>query len=118
MAGIGLWLTMATKGAFALVGFGAYLAPMIGEKASVDFGPAIGLFLLALITIINIAGAKKLKVVQKYMTLMCFAVLYVLTITSLFWFKKKNFYSAPSGQFLENGECGFVTSVGFVYMGY
>ena len=62
IAGLGLWLSLLLKSAFALVGFGAYLAVLV--NASNGFTQYVALFFLAVILMLNIFGVKKVGKVQ------------------------------------------------------
>ena len=62
IAGFGLWLSLLFKSAFALVGFGAYLAILINIDAGLTKYVAV-LFLM-LILFLNIMGVKKVGKVQ------------------------------------------------------
>ncbi len=62
IAGLGLWLSLLLKSAFALVGFGAYLAVL--ANATNGFTKYIAIFFLAVILLLNIFGVKKVGKVQ------------------------------------------------------
>ena len=59
IAGLGLWLSLLLKSAFALVGFGAYLYVF----AALPLRP-VALALLVLIVVLNILGIKKVGKAQ------------------------------------------------------
>ena len=64
IAGLGLWLSLLLKSAFALVGFGAYLA--VFAQASNGFTRYVSLFFLGVILLLNIMGVKKVGKVEIY----------------------------------------------------
>jgi len=66
IAGLGLWLSLLLKSSFALVGFGAYLAVF----SDLPLIPT-ALVLLTLITMLNLAGVKKVGRVQVVIVTIC-----------------------------------------------
>ena len=66
ISGLGLWLTMLLKSAFALVGFGAYLAVLNISALDNVSETAMALTLLAAITMLNIAGVSIISKMQKF----------------------------------------------------
>jgi len=80
VAGVGLSLTMVAKGSFALQGFVAYMKPLVETEEW--HNKLMGIGMLILITILNLSGAKKLKVVQKWSTLATAVILVIMTLIS------------------------------------
>jgi len=114
IAGIGLWFTVITKGSFGLAGFVSYILPLVGSLEEWQ-EKVMGIGILILITALNLAGTKKLKVIQKWATLTGFVVLIIVTLVSFKDFDRKVFNEEPL--FL-NGAGGFIEATAFVYIGY
>ena len=74
VAGLGLWLSLLLKSAFALVGFGAYLNLLAPRADPVPTSLAI----LAFIVLLNIAGVGKVSGVLMAVVGACIAVLGML----------------------------------------
>ena len=108
IGGIGLWVSLLLKSAFALVGFAAYLSVM-GE-ASVT---VVGLSLLIAITALNIVGVRKVGKIQVWVVLSSGLGLLLLTLWGL-----THAPAQPPGEFLTHGTLGFLTTVSFVYISY
>ena len=75
IAGLGLWLSLLLKSAFALVGFGAYLAVLIDLPLT-----PTALALLALVVALNVLGVKKVGRVQVGVVAVALVALTGLTI--------------------------------------
>merc|ERR1719319_218640 len=114
IAGIGLWFTVITKGSFGLAGFVSYLLPLVGSLETWE-EKSMGVGILLVITALNLAGTKKLKVIQKWATLTGFVVLIIVTLVSFKDWDKDTFSEYPL--FLNGGE-GFIEGTAFVYIGY
>lgn len=108
IAGLGLWLSLLLKSAFALVGFGAYLT--ILTDASVT---AIGMALLVAIVTLNIVGIRKVGKMQVWVVAVSVSSLLVLTIWGL---GKQHGELLPSS--FPGGAAGFFGTVGFVYISF
>ena len=111
VAGIGLWLSLLLKSAFALVGFGAYLSVLV----NIDSGYTryVSLFFLVIILILNIFGVKKVGKVQIYIVSIS---LVTLAAVLIFGFANvKQDYLQPL--FLD-GNLGLISTVAFVYISY
>ena len=104
--GLGLWLSLLLKSAFALVGFGAYLRVM--TDTSIE---PLALGLLAGIAALNIMGVKKVGKAQSYVMALSVATLVALTVGGVVQGEWK---SAPPATGLQ----GFLATVGLVYISY
>lgn len=111
ISGIGLWLSLLLKSAFALVGFGAYMSVFSG--ADHDYSKYIAIFFLFLIMMLNIYGVKKVGKVQIFIVSLSLTGLILLL-----------FFALPSidPDLLEpsftNGSYGLISTVAFVYISY
>ena len=85
VSGLGLWASFLLKAAFALIGFSAYLLA-VTTYFDVEFDMiTLSLSALVLITVVNIMGVSKVKVVQApilYATLTSLVVMVVATLFS------------------------------------
>ena len=110
IAGLGLWMSLLLKSAFALMGFGAYLSVM----ADMDIRP-MALGLLVLITLLNLVGVRKVGQAQTVVVIMSILGLAVLMGVS-FWNWEMRI-KAPT-EFLDHGLGGFFAAAGFVFVSF
>ena len=80
ISGIGLWLALVLKSAFALVGIGAYVLVVLGMDSAV-ITKTVALVFLSAVFLLNIVGAKKAGSFQSYAVLVALVVL-----TGIFFF--------------------------------
>lgn len=121
ISGIGLWLSMLLKSAFALVGFSAYLAVLnIGFLESVS-EQAMALALLGVITILNIMGVSVISKMQKFVIAIVLVALFILSIIGL----GKMDISYLEAGFTHKGKTGinyfvngFLAATAFVYVAF
>lgn len=108
VSGIGLWLSLLLKSAFALVGFSAYLSVLIElpEKP-------VALTLLAGITVLNVFGVSVIGKLQKIIVMI---VLGLLLILAAYGVTQADFTHFKSGY--THGLHGFIAAAAFVYVSY
>lgn len=121
ISGLGLWLTMLLKSAFALVGFSAYLAVLeisFLENVSTE---AMALSLLVVITVLNILGVSIISKLQKFIVSGVLLVLLGLAFAGL---QSMDFGDMKHG-FTWHGKTGtdywlhsFLAGTAFVYVSY
>ena len=121
ISGLGLWLTMLLKSAFALVGFSAYLAVLeisFLENVSTE---AMALSLLVVITMLNILGVSIISKMQKFIVSGVLLLLLGLAFTGL---QSMDFGDMKHG-FTWHGKTGtdywlhsFLAGTAFVYVSY
>ena len=75
ISGIGLWLSLLLKSAFALVGFSAYLSVLVDLPLT-----PVALVLLLVITILNILGVSVIGKLQKFIIIGVLLALMLLAI--------------------------------------
>lgn len=108
ISGIGLWMSLLLKSAFALVGFSAYLSVMadLPEKP-------VALTLLVAITILNILGVNIISKLQKFILAGVLLALLALSLVGV---------THIQPEFLEGGFTkgfhGFLAATAFVYVSY
>ncbi len=111
IAGIGLWLSLLLKSAFALVGFGAYLTVLV------DIAPGltkyVALVFLVIILFLNILGVKKVGKVQIVIVSISLISLAIILIFGL-----PRTSADLLDPFLLDGNMGLFTTVAFVYISY
>lgn len=111
IAGLGLWLSLLLKSAFALVGFGAYLTVLVNMSSALTKYVAI-LFLMVIL-VLNIFGVKKVGKVQKIIvsiSLVCLSSLLIFGLPAI-----QDQLLVP---FLSKGNSGLFSTVAFVYISY
>ncbi|MBS9461336.1 amino acid permease [Flagellimonas sp. 389] len=111
IAGIGLWLSLLFKSAFALVGFGAYLSILINIDAGLT--KYVAVTFLALILFLNILGVKKVGKVQIFIvsiSLISLALILLLGIPRT--------SAELLDPFMIKGKMGLFSTVAFVYISY
>ncbi len=111
IAGLGLWLSLLLKSAFALVGFGAYLAVL--ANASNGFTKYVAIFFLAIILMLNIFGVKKVGKVQ-----IVIVAISLLTLSGVLIFGLPRVDKELLDPFLTDGSLGLFSTVAFVYISY
>ncbi|MBZ0114818.1 MAG: amino acid permease [Thermoanaerobaculia bacterium] len=117
VGGIGTWIVMALKSAFALIGMGAYL----GLVMDLPIKPvAIGLTIA--FGVLNIVGVKQTVGLQAVLTLIVLAVL-ALFIGEGVWDvvqhgESKKLFAERFTPFLDHGIDGLLATVGFVVVSF
>ena len=131
IGGLGTWLALVLKSAFALLGMGAYLAiaPGVatllpgdeGQKLWVIKGLAVALTVA--FAALNIFGAKETTRLQGILVIALLSVLSFFLVQGLFYV----FFRLPEGELQqqftpfmhqENGWSGFFATVGLVFVSY
>jgi len=108
VSGIGLWLSLLLKSAFALIGFSAYLSVLVvvPEKP-------VALALLVCITGLNIVGV---SIIGKLQKVIVGIVLVLLIIMSLYGVSTVEWSNFDDG--FKKGTTGFIAAAAFVYVSY
>ncbi|MGB0839894.1 MAG: APC family permease, partial [Chitinophagales bacterium] len=108
ISGIGLWIALLLKSAFALVGFGAYFLILV----SFPLKPTALVFLF-LVMILNILGAKKAGKVQTVIVALSVIGLGVLMLWGL-----PQVDSSNLEPFLSDGSSGLLAATAFLFVSY
>ena len=111
IAGIGLWLSLLFKSAFALVGFGAYLSILVNIET--EFTKYIAIAFLLLILFLNILGVKKVGKVQ-----IVIVSISLLSLGLILIFGLPRVSPELLEPFLLEGNMGLFSTVAFVYISY
>lgn len=109
VSGLGLWLSLLLKSAFALVGFSAYLSVL---APSIEIKP-VSLALLLAITVLNITGVSLISKLQKIIVMIVLGALLILAFYSM----GSMDMTLLSGGF-SKGPKGFIAAAAFVYVSY
>ncbi len=110
IAGMGTWLSLVLKDAFALIGMSAYLAIISDFPAK-----PTALVLIALFTVVNIIGSKTSAGLQ--------AILVMFVLIVMTWFVIGGLPDIGGGEgtlepFFETGSSGVVAVIGLVFVSY
>lgn len=111
VGGIGTWLALILKTAFALVGLGAYVAlwfepsPLFTKSVAVAFAVAFG--------VLNVMGAKKTAVAQRVLV---FSLLVILAAFSVIGLPEIDL--AAFDGFFDAGSEALIATAGTVYISY
>ena len=115
IGGLGSWVAVVFKSAFALVGMGAYLGLYLDLPFTIT-----AILLTIAFGAINIFGAKETTLLQRILV----ATLVVILIGfCIFGFKATGFAEAfrpeaDHGAFFKSGLVGFVSTIGLVFVSY
>lgn len=114
VGGLGTWIALVLKSAFALVGLGAYLS-LYFELPIRPLAVALTITFM----VVNIAGAKETSGLQRVLVLTLLAVMALFLVTGLDAVISAGSNAAGAGQpFLTAGFSGFASTVGFVFVSY
>jgi amino acid transporter/mannitol/fructose-specific phosphotransferase system IIA component (Ntr-type) len=108
VSGIGLWLSLLLKSAFALIGFSAYLSVLVEVPEK-----PVAITLLLAITALNIVGV---SIIGKLQKVIVGIVLILLIIMSLYGLTTMDMSYFDAG--FTKGTTGFLAAAAFVYVSY
>ncbi len=131
VTGIGTWLALVLKSAFALLGMGAYLAIMPGIAQYLPHGDAVTIWLVKMLAIgltlvfvgLNIFGAKESTALMRLLVVTMLAVLGLFIVQGI-WFVATQM---PEGQLADqytpflhpgHGLSGWFSTIGIVFISY
>lgn len=131
VAGIGTWLALVLKSAFALVGMGAYLAitPGLENYLSVDGASTEWLIKMLAVVLtfvfvgVNIIGAKESMWLQKLLVVAILGVLVYFAVEGLWHIFGRTGGDVVAEQYTpffhpENGFAGLASTVGLVFISF
>jgi len=115
IGGLGSWIAVVFKSAFALVGMGAYL----GLYLDIDFRITAVLLTIAF-GLINIFGAKETTLLQRVLVTTLVVILIAFVIFGLRETGVVNAFKPSDGygEFFKSGLVGFVSTIGLVFVSY
>ena len=108
VSGVGLWLSLLLKSAFALVGFSAYLAVLVEVPEK-----PVAIALLLCITALNIVGVSIIGKLQKVIVGIVLVLLLIMSCYGLSTMEWSNFDDG-----FKKGTSGFIAAAAFVYVSY
>ena len=116
VGGLGTWVALILKSAFALVGMGAYLALYV----DVPIKPlAVGLTVV--FAVINVVGAKETSGLQRVLVTALVAIMAAFIVQGLVEIGGRGLAAVSTDRFtpfLAFGFTGFMGTVGFVFVSY
>ncbi len=117
VGGIGTYLALILKSAFALIGLGAYTSLVLDINIR-----TIALVLTIVFTIINIFGSKKSSFLQNTFVVIILFVLGLIIFDGLFQLSGNKSLNTLARNnltpFFEHGLSGFFATIGFVFVSY
>ncbi len=116
VGGLGTWLALVLKSAFALVGMGAYLAIFV----DIPIKP-LAVALTVVFMVVNIVGAKETSGLQRVLVTALVAILAFFIVQGLAEVATRGFSTVTAERFtpfFAFGFQGFMATVGFVFVSY
>ena len=115
VGGLGSWIAVVFKSAFALVGMGAYLSIYVDVPFTL-----LAIVLTIAFGIINAVGAKETTLLQRILVSALVVILVAFIIAGLQETNGVQTFHPNQGQssFLSSGIVGFVSTIGLVFVSY
>lgn len=116
MGGIGSWLALIFKSAFALIGMGAYIAIFI----DLPIVP-VAIVLTVVFGITNIIGAKQSSWIQNVLVATLVSILFFYVFQGIFAVISLDFFNVMRSEFtpfFQFGTQGFFATIGLVFVSY
>ncbi|MDX1672189.1 MAG: APC family permease, partial [Balneolaceae bacterium] len=115
VGGLGSWIGLMFKSAFALLGMGAYLALYI----DMDF-TVLALILTVVFGLLNIFGAKETTIFQRILVTTLVTIMAVFVIQGLSEITGTNLFNRPAGyeSYFRGDLHGFVSTIGLVFVSF
>jgi len=116
VGGIGSWLALIFKSAFALIGMGAYIAIFIDLPIT-----PVAIALTIIFGITNVVGAKESSWLQNVMVATLVSILFFYVIQGTFAVFNVDFFDVVREEFspfFQFGPQGFFATIGFVFVSY
>ena len=115
VGGLGSWIALMFKSAFALIGMGAYLSLYIDISFTM-----LALILTVVFGILNIFGAKETTMLQRILVTTLVAIMAVFVIQGLSAISGFNLLEKPDEyeKFFRGDLHGFVSTIGLVFVSY
>ena len=116
IGGLGTWLALVLKTAFALLGMGAYLMLFVDVPIK-----TVAVGLTVLFAVLNIVGAKETSGLQRILVAALLAILLLWIAEGIGWLLGNDvsgLIAEHRDSFLENGVDGLFATVGIVFVSY
>ena len=113
VAGLGAWLSLVLKDAFAMVGMSAYLVLIVDVNSK-----NLALILIAFFTLLNVVGSKASASLQLVLVSFVIAVIGWFIVDGLFEVSSKGITDSNLEPFFTTGGSGVMAVVGLVFVSY
>ncbi|MHC4391182.1 MAG: amino acid permease [Planctomycetota bacterium] len=113
VGGLGTWVAMVLKTAFAFIGIGAYLGLVLHFDST-----ALALCLTGFFLILNVAGAKEASWVQRMLVAVLVGILTLFVIQGLCVPSVEPATRTPPTPYLKDGLAGLLSTIGLVFVSY
>ena len=115
IGGLGSWIALIFKSAFALIGMGAYLSLYV----DIEMLP-LALVLTFAFGLLNIFGAKETAFLQRFLVsaLVIIMAFFVIVGLSFMFTQDQPTMVNESANFFANGINGFISTIGLVFVSY
>ncbi len=116
IGGLGTWVALVLKSAFALLGMGAYLMLFIEVPIK-----TVAVILTVLFALLNIVGAKETSGLQRILVFSLVAILGLWIVQGLAWLAGADaaeLIASHADGFLKHGVDGLFATVGIVFVSY
>ena len=115
IGGLGSWVAVVLKSAFALVGMGAYLSLYIDIPVTI-----LAVLLTLVFGAVNVVGAKETTLLQRVLvtTLVTILAAFVIKGLSVIDLPDALYPKSSTEDFFKSGLIGFVATIGLVFVSY
>ncbi|MEO0996827.1 MAG: APC family permease, partial [Pseudomonadota bacterium] len=115
VGGLGSWVAVVFKSAFALVGMGAYLGLYVDLPFTVT-----AVILTIVFGLVNVFGAKETTLLQRILVSTLVVILAAFVVFGLAAIDVRNALAPEPayGEFFSSGLIGFVSTIGLVFVSY
>lgn len=115
IGGLGSWVAVVLKSAFALVGMGAYLSLYIDVPITV-----LAIVLTLVFGVINVVGAKETTMLQRVLvtTLVVILASFLVKGLSVVGLPDAFYLKTSDEGFFKSGFVGFIATIGLVFVSY
>lgn len=115
IGGLGSWVALMFKSAFALIGMGAYLALYLDMSFTL-----LALILTVLFGILNVFGAKETTLLQRILVTTLVVIMGIFLIQGLSALQGAGLMEKPEeyNNFFRDGMHGFIATIGLVFVSY
>lgn len=116
VGGMGAWVALVLKSAFALVGMGAYLGLLLDAPIE-----PLAVGLTVLVGLINVVGAKETSGLQRLLVTALLAILSLFVLQGFLEVQSRGFATVAADRFspfAPFGIGGFISTIGFVFVSY
>ena len=113
VAGLGTWLSLVLKDAFAMVGMSAYLVLILDVDST-----TLALVLISLFTLVNVVGSKASASMQLGLVVLVLSVMAWFVVQGLWETVDRGVDGSNLDPFFTHGGSGLVAVIGLVFVSY